>query len=177
MDTIILIAIPEEAPGLVRHPAVFFTGVGKVNAAILTAVLIERHRPSTVINFGTAGGITVSSGLHQVTRFVQRDMMCNALGFEPGQTPFEQAIAIGTDGITCSSGDSFVTDPAHSLGADLVDMESYAMAKACAKTFTEFLCFKYVSDSADSTAPDDWKHTVAHGESHYISKLKELSLY
>jgi adenosylhomocysteine nucleosidase len=177
MDTIILIAIPEEAPGLTSHPAVFFTGVGKVNAAILTAVLIERHRPSTVINFGTAGGITLSSGLHQVTRFVQRDMMCDALGFEPGQTPFESHVALGTPGVTCGSGDSFVNDPAQSLGADLVDMESYAIAKACANSNTRFLCFKYVSDQADSTAPDDWKHTVAQGESHYISKLKELSLY
>ena len=59
METIILIALKEEAPNLSKHSNVFYTGVGKVNAASTTAMLIERHKPKRIVNFGTAGGITV----------------------------------------------------------------------------------------------------------------------
>ena len=58
MNTIILLALPDEAPLLRLHPLVYYTGVGKVNAAIRTAQLIERYKPQRIINFGTAGGIT-----------------------------------------------------------------------------------------------------------------------
>jgi len=177
MDTIILIAISNEAPLELQHrDNVFFTGVGKVNAALCTARLIEQYKPKHIINFGTAGGITVGTGLYQCTRFVQRDIDCKAFGLKAGQTPFESDIAIGIDGITCSTGDNFVSNPVLEIPADLVDMEAYAIAKACQYSKIEFTCFKYISDLADSNANVDWKHTVSLGEKHYINKLKELSI-
>ena len=60
MNDLILLAIPEEAPDLAHMPNVFFTGVGKVNAALTVATLIERYQPTRIFNFGTAGGITAS---------------------------------------------------------------------------------------------------------------------
>ena len=81
MNDIILIAIQEEAPALAALPNIFFTGVGKVNAALSAARLIEKHRPQRIWNFGTAGGITVEGGLHRCTRFLQRDMLVTALGY------------------------------------------------------------------------------------------------
>jgi|TARA_R110000868_G_scaffold16823_5_gene74570 adenosylhomocysteine nucleosidase len=179
MDTIILIAIKDEAPVTLLHQDnVFFTGVGKVNAATHAARLIEQYKPKRIINFGTAGGITVGAGLHHCTRFVQRDMNCTDLGFSAGQTPFESSIAIGTtEGLTCSTGDNFVSTPTLEIPADIVDMEAYAIAKACYYSSIEFICFKYVTDSADTNASTDWKQTVSLGEKHYINKLKELSIY
>jgi adenosylhomocysteine nucleosidase len=103
-------------------------------------------------------------------------MSCEGLGCSPGQTPFETAIAIGTPGLTCSTGDNFVMDPQLLIPADLVDMEAYAIAKACEKHHVEFLCFKYVSDQANATADTDWRESVAHGQLHYVNKLKELNL-
>jgi adenosylhomocysteine nucleosidase len=178
MRDIVLLALPEEAPALVNHPNVFFTGLGKVNAAIVTARLIERHSPTRIINFGTAGGITVGSGLHQATRFVQRDMNCAALGYAVGCTPYDSLhIILDTGaGLTCSTGDDFVTDPVLTIPADLVDMESYAIAKACHLSNTEFVCFKYVSDQADTTASLDWQQQVSQGEQYYISKINELAI-
>lgn len=179
MHTIILVAIPEEVPNDLRHRSnVFFTGVGKVNAAMITAALIEQYNPKRIVNFGTAGGITVPTGLYQCTRFVQRDMTCQALGCTPGQTPFETEIAIqfGPQGYTCSTGDNFVMNPVLEIPADLVDMEAYAIAKCCQRKGIEFVCWKYVSDQANSDAHDDWKSSVAQGEQHYIAKLNELSL-
>jgi len=176
MNDIVLIAIREEAPDLGHMMNVFYTGAGKVNAAITAGELIAKYRPKRVINFGTAGGITVGTGLHECTRFVQRDMSCEGLGCEPGQTPFETSVHIGTPGVTCSTGDNFVMNPQLHIPADLVDMEAYAIAKACEKHRVEFLCFKYVSDQANATANQDWRDSVAQGQLHYINKLKELNL-
>ena len=178
MNDLILIAIQEEAPTLASLPNVFFTGVGKVNAALSAARLIEKHKPQRIWNFGTAGGITVEAGLHRCTRFLQRDMLVTALGFLPGQTPFEDAIALelGTGGLTCSSGDSFVTDSALHLPSDLVDMESYALAKACQHASVAFHCYKFISDRADGASSADWSANVRNGESSYVRILQEHGL-
>jgi adenosylhomocysteine nucleosidase len=178
MNDLILIAIQEEAPTLAALPNVFFTGVGKVNAALSAARLIEKHKPLRIWNFGTAGGITVEAGLHRCTRFLQRDMLVSALGFPPGQTPFEDAIALelGAGGLTCSSGDSFVTDPALHLPSDLVDMEAYALAKACHQAGVAFHCYKFVSDRADGSSSADWSANVCKGEPSYLHILKEHGL-
>jgi len=176
MNDIVLIAVRGEAPDLSYMMNVFYTGVGKVNAAITASEVIVKYQPKRVINFGTAGGITVGTGLHQCTQFVQRDMSCEGLGYEPGQTPFETNVTIGTPGLICSTGDDFVMNPQLHIPADLVDMEAYAIAKACKKYHVEFLCYKYVSDWANATANQDWLDSVAQGQQHYINKLKELKL-
>jgi adenosylhomocysteine nucleosidase len=108
---------------------------------------------------------------------VQRDITCEALGCTPGQTPFETGVYIGnTSGLTCSTGDNFVMNPALAIPADVVDMEAYAIAKACEKYKVEFVCWKYISDQANQNAHSDWQQQVAQGQSHYVNKLKELNL-
>lgn len=169
MSSLILIALELEAPKMSSWKNVHFTGVGKVNAAMTAAQLIERYKPDVVWNFGTAGGITVDGGLHRVTQFVQRDMVCGGIGCDPGQTPFEQGIVLGEgDGLTCSTGDNFVSDPNLEIPADLVDMEAYAIAKVCERAGVEFRCYKYVSDQADGDASAEWSKTVANGEPYFI---------
>jgi len=176
-DTIVLIALPEEAPNLAHMMNLFYTGVGKINAAMTASEIIAKYCPQRIINFGTAGGITVAPGFYQCTRFLQRDMTCEALGCVLGQTPFETGVHIGdSTGLTCSTGDNFVMNPKLEIPADVVDMEAYAIAKACAKYGVEFECWKYISDQANQDAHGDWLQSVAQGQSHYISKLKELQL-
>jgi adenosylhomocysteine nucleosidase len=177
MKDLILIALKEEAPDMASSTKVFFTGIGKVNAAITAAELITKYQPDRVINFGTVGGITVKSGIHQVTKFVQRDMLCVELGSLPGQTPFEDDVVLDFGkGLTCSTGDNFVTDSDLLISADVVDMEAYAIAKACKKYNTEFLCYKFVSDGANDDSSKDWQSMVSLGQSYYLNKLKELNI-
>lgn len=174
---LILIALKEEAPDMAFSMKVFFTGIGKVNAAMTAGELIAKYKPDRIINFGTVGGITVKSGFHQVSKFVQRDMMCCELGSLPGQTPFEDIIIIDNgEGLTCSTGDNFVTDSNLLIPADVVDMEAYAIAKVCKKHNIEFLCYKFVSDGANSDSLHDWHATVSQGQVHYLIKLKELNV-
>jgi len=65
-------------------------GIGKVNAAVGTALLIDRFKPSCVINTGSAGGINkelkfgdavISNGL------VYHDVDVTAFNYAPGQLP------------------------------------------------------------------------------------------
>lgn len=177
MKDLILIALKEEAPEMAISEKVFFTGIGKVNAAMTAAELITKYQPDRVINFGTVGGITVKSGFHQVTKFVQRDMLCCELGSEPGQTPFEEGVVLDLgEGLTCSTGDNFVTDNNLLIPADVVDMEAYAIAKVCRKHGVEFLCFKFVSDGANDDSLNDWQSMVSRGQEYYLHKLKEMNI-
>lgn len=173
MKRLILIALEDEAPQLKGREGVHFTGVGKVNAALTAARLIERHAPIEIWNFGTAGGITVGSGLYECTRFVQRDMDCSPLGFAVGHTPFEDGpeIVFSGGGLVCGSGDQFVTNPALSVAVDLVEMEAYAIAKACSQAGVRFRCFKYVSDSADSASAREWEQNKHRGEELFLKIL------
>ena len=158
---IILTALQEEIPTLYKESHVFVTGLGKVNAAMQATKHILEHKPSLVVNFGTAGALSddIQHGLVECTGFIQRDMDCTPLGFEKHVTPFqENDHMIGLPGIVCGSGDSFVTDGIElaAAGIDVVDMEAYAIAKACNHFGVQFRCFKYISDKADENAGEEW---------------------
>lgn len=176
MNDIILLAMPEEAPSLVGKENVFYTGVGKVNAAIVAATLIERHKPTRVFNFGTAGGITTDhGGIYRCTTFNQRDVILGGCIVGPQAEVLHQPIVIGDDGLTLSTGDNFVTDT-YNINADIVDMEAFAIAKACQNANVEFICYKYISDMADENAPDHFVDSVHKGEDYYIAILKEYGI-
>ena len=92
------------------------------------------------------------------------------LGVDLGETPYEvdppKIIKIPTHPInsinmnlTCASGDSFVQSDIE-VEADIVDMEAYAIAKACYLESVPFVCFKYISDSANKSAADDFNNNV-----------------
>lgn len=178
MNDLILIALISEAPNLYsKYENVFHTGVGKVNAALTAAQLIERYKPNRVFNFGTAGGITVNhGGLYKCTKFSQRDM--HVSGCLVGQELVDHLspIEFSISGLHLSTGDNFVTDPAEAKGADLVDMEAYAIAKACNATGTEFICYKYISDMADENAADHFLDNIHKGEEHYERILEQYSV-
>ena len=55
MKIIILVALKEEAPTLKEEPNVFFTGVGKVNAAhVATKVILEHKKGNVTIDSETS---------------------------------------------------------------------------------------------------------------------------
>lgn len=174
MKDIIIIALEHEAPNMAKWDNVFFSGVGKVNAAITAAKLIQKYKPDTVWNFGTAGGILLDSGCHKMVNFVERDKgECpEALEVMLPKDPITLSFGVG---YTCSTGDNFVTDPELDIPAHVVDMEAFAIAKACQQAHVEFKCFKYISDSADESADTNWLENIQKGEEHFIKIYKEGS--
>ena len=179
MNVIVLVALKEETPTLQSEPNVFFTGVGKINAAHVATKVILEHKPNLVINYGTAGAIDtpLKGKLVEVSKFVQRDMDCGPLGFEKYVTPYEESsLYIGEGNLICGSGDSFVTDKHSNGGANIVDMEAYALAKVCGELGVSFRCFKYMSDEADENASSDWKEFASMGEHLFLERLDEEKL-
>ena len=163
-----------------------YTGVGKVNAAIhLTEYLLKKGRPDYIVNYGTAGSKKVKVGsLVDCTKFVQRDMDVSGLGFEKYETPFEDDISKKIDFsdfennplnhlLTCATGDSFIATTGGHAG-DVVDMESYALAKVCLKFDIPFIAFKYISDSADNDASIDWVENLKKGKKLFKKTVLEV---
>ena len=177
MKILILVALKDELDvNEIGDLKVYYSGVGKVNAAIKTLQVIQKHSPDLIINFGTAGSLNPRlSGLLEVGSFYQRDMNASPLGFEVGQTPFEEDIEItfGREGVTCGTGDKFVTSTPI-LKTDIVDMEAYAIAKVCKLKNIDFRCFKFISDNADNEAKDDWVDNVSLGAKLFIEKIGSL---
>ena len=174
---LILVAIEDELKrsDLPDHK-IEYIGVGKVNAVFNTLDAIEKHSTKQIINFGTAGSLDAKiKGLVEVSSFFQRDMDATPLGFEVGQTPFEDNIEItfGRDGVTCGTGDKFVTSTPK-LKTDIVDMEAFAIAKVCKLKNIDFRCFKFISDNADSKAKNDWVDNVSLGTKLFIEKISNL---
>ena len=175
---LILVAIEDELKrsDLPDHQ-IEYIGVGKVNAVFNTLNAIEKHSPQQIINFGTAGSLDVKiKGLVEVSSFFQRDMDATPLGFEIGQTPFEENIEItfGREGVTCGTGDKFATS-APKLKTDIVDMEAFAIAKVCKSKNIDFRCFKFISDNADNEAKDDWVDNVSLGAKLFMQKISNLA--
>ena len=172
--TLILVALESELPKAdVPGWNVQYIGVGKVNASLGICHYFQQFNPRTVINFGTAGAVRDGlSGLVEATDFYQRDMDATPMGFKFGQTPFEDALSISLDrpGLTCGTGDSFVTETP-SLITDIVDMEAFALAKFAKQTGVDFRCFKYISDSADKNAPNEWENTVHRSSNLFINQV------
>ena len=178
-EVLLIIALKEEFPrSLLPEFNIEYCGVGKINATYKALEIISKYEPKLIINFGTAGSLTKNLfGLHEVSHFFQRDMDASALGFKIGVTPFEErsVIDFGRTGLSCSSGDNFVSSPPE-LKTDLVDMEAYAIAKVCVLKNVQFMCFKYVSDNADESASKNWKANASLGATAFKDMIKNLDL-
>ena len=186
---LVAMALPAESAGVFHAAAidVLYTGIGKVNSAIALTRRLARLRregrgPPLVVNFGTAGSARIPARtLVACRRFVDRDMDVGAFGFAPGVTPFDElppmlefpAVFAGLPEAVCGSGDSFAATD-HGPACDVVDMEAYALAKACRIEGAGFACAKYVSDSADANAAAHWKENVAGAAERFLALYREL---
>jgi adenosylhomocysteine nucleosidase len=173
----IIVALEEELPrDLLPEFNVFYSGVGKINATYKSLEIINEFNPKLIINYGTAGSLRENlNGLYEVSDFFQRDMDASELGFKVGETPLDSINNISFDrkGLSCGTGDNFVISEPKLL-TDLVDMESYALAKVCMIKKIDFICFKYVSDKADRNASKNWKENVSSGKNLFKEKLLKL---
>jgi adenosylhomocysteine nucleosidase len=103
------------------------------------------------------------------------------LGFALGVTPYDEAPScLRFDPVfkhlapaVCGSGDSFATT-ATDVDCAVVDMEAYALAKACWYAKAQFACAKYVSDGADHAAGDDWQQNLHKAADEFLRLYLEL---
>lgn len=147
---------------------VLYTGVGKLNAAIhLLSYGLDRLNIKAIINLGTAVSGQYKPGtILQVSRFLQRDMLCQPLvpkyftPFEVMEFPYLDLYNFDTDffeNVTCGTGDSFLSSCLIGREYEIADMEGFALAKVAKVLGIPLLSLKYVSDSGDS---DEWVQSL-----------------
>ncbi len=136
-------------------------GVGPVEAAlgIGAALATAQPLPDLVVSLGSAGSAKLEQGsVHEITSVSYRDMDASPLGFEKGVTPFlDQPATIpltpmidGVANASLSTGADIISGDAYSaIDADLVDMESFSIVRACQTFGVAFCGLRGVSDGAE----------------------------
>lgn len=146
----------------------YFIGVGPVEAAINTTTIIAKTNPDLVVSLGSAGSCSLEQGeVYQAVSVSYRDMDASPLGFEKGRTPFlelpadiplDQSIT-GVAGKRLSTGANVVSGSAYDqIDADMVDMESFAVVRACMMRDIPTICLRGISDGdSELRHYDDWR--------------------
>lgn len=153
------------------------SGIGKVNAAMATAILLEKYKPDVVINTGSAGGLHTDLNVGDVvisTEVRHHDVDVTAFNYEYGQVPgmpaafpsdeklrsIAKKCAEKINGIQVVeglivTGDSFMNDPVRvdyvkGKFGDLhaVEMEAAAIAQVCYAFNVPFVVTRALSDIA-----------------------------
>lgn len=153
------------------------SGIGKVNAAIGTTLLLQTFAPDCVINTGSAGGFDSRLNVGDVVisdEVRHHDVDVTVFGYEPGQVPGLPA-AFTADPLLArmaeecigqlphthtvrgliATGDSFMNCPervAHTRtlfpAMQAVEMEAAAIAQTCHQFKTPFIVIRALSDIA-----------------------------
>lgn len=202
-------AMPEEVAGLVRllnkkqetkyAGLTFFqgiidlqkvvivqSGIGKVNAAMCTQILINCFHIKAVINTGVAGGIDPQVEIGDVVisqDALHHDFDTTVFGHELGAIPQMKLSRFPADPTlreiamsqACKilsknqvhlglvvSGDQFISSTkqkqriANSFQASCVEMEGAAIAHVAYLNQTPYVIIRIMSDKADNSAPDNF---------------------
>jgi adenosylhomocysteine nucleosidase len=174
MHVAILVALRSELDLGVLPGDVVITGIGKVNAALAAARIIQERQPELIVNYGTAGGVACAPHqLVEVGAVVQRDADIEPLA--PRGALLDDVVTIkgAWAGVRCGSGDSFVrgADPWLQANCDIVDMELWGIAKACTAAGVGWRSVKWVTDTADENAAAAWKANVHRGTGAFLDWL------
>lgn len=162
----------EYGPELRGRISPLITGVGPVEAAAavterLTRLAVEDKLPLMVVSLGSAGSAALEQcGLYQASSVSWRDMDASAIGFEPGVVPFLDLPAVlplgpfipGIPVATLSTGGDIVSgDVYHLIDAEMVDMETYAVLRACQRFGLPLIALRGISDGdRELGALADW---------------------
>ena len=179
------------------------SGIGKVNAAITTTVLLEKYQAACVINTGSAGGLQGGMKQGDVVVGIQtahHDADATAFGYAIGQLPqmparydsdaglIEHAAraAIAFDGAAIHrglivSGDQFINHPdkiarirAHFPDALAVEMEAAAIAQTCYQFARPCVIIRALSDLADGEAEYSFETFLQMAATHSAEMVENL---
>lgn len=162
----VMAADAEYGPALSRRFKPLMTGVGPVEAALGTGIALRDLNQSTglpdlVVSLGSAGSRSCTLGeVYQVASVSWRDMDASRLGFTKGVTPFIdhpvdlplrtplelRAMRLST-GADIVGGDEYAA-----INADMVDMETFAVARACQRFDVPLMGLRGISDGPGELA-------------------------
>jgi adenosylhomocysteine nucleosidase len=156
------------------------SGVGKVNAAVTTQILLDTFGVSRVLFTGVAGAVHPGLNIGDIvisSQCIQHDMDVSALGYPRGVIPYQEISAFPADqtlvqlaeqachdlkqqsvtGIVLS-GDQFIASAELvaklrlELNGACAEMEGAAVAQVCFMNEIPFVILRSMSDKADGSA-------------------------
>jgi len=166
------------------------SGVGKVNAAVCTQILIDAFAVDAIIFTGVAGALDPTLDIGDIVvslDAMHHDMDATALGFPRGTIPFHPASVFAADPALVRialesgrelyrerivtgrvlSGDQFVADREtvrrlhEELQGTCTEMEGAAVAQVCAMNGIPFVIVRSMSDKADGSAHINFQQFTA----------------
>jgi adenosylhomocysteine nucleosidase len=177
----------EFGPHLAARFRPLFTGVGPIEAALATGLALASldPLPDLVVSLGSAGSRRCPLGtVRQVSAVSWRDMDASRLGFARGVTPFLDRPAIeplptplSLPTATLATGSTIVGgDDYAAIDADLVDMETYAVLRACQRFGVPLIGLRGVSDGpGELHGVDGWTALLAHLDEALAAAVDELA--
>ncbi|MGL5244084.1 MAG: 5'-methylthioadenosine/adenosylhomocysteine nucleosidase [Sarcina sp.] len=180
-------------------------GIGKVNAAVCTQILISEYNVNTIINVGVAGGVgkeIYPGNVVIADSLIQHDMDTSAFGDKIGQIPrlntfdfkcdsnlielAEKACEVNADIQSFTgrivTGDQFIADPEKvrwfekEFTALACEMEGGSIAHVCYLNNIPFVVIRSISDNANNGAHMDFAEFTTIGVKNSTSILKSMIL-
>jgi len=179
------------------------SGVGKVNAAVCTQVLIDRFNVGKVIFTGVAGALDPELDIGDIvisSSSVQHDIDVTALGYGRGVIPYQEVSDWAADEELVAaasaagdklfpghiktgkvlSGDQFIADRSlvqrlrDELGGTCVEMEGASVAQVCAMNQVPYVVIRSISDKADGSAEVNFAEFTVTASNRSFAIVNEL---
>lgn len=174
------------------------SGVGKVNAAICSQILVDHFHVDGIINTGIAGSLRNEINIGDIvlsTDAVQHDVDASAFGYKPGEIPQMSVSQFKADeklleiGLECCrkvntdiqtfagrivTGDQFIGERAKkdwlkdTFDGYCTEMEGAAIAHVATLNQVPFLIVRAISDKADESVTVDYTAFEAAAIKHSI---------
>lgn len=186
-----------------QHVVITLSGIGKVNAAMTTALLIEHFKPVYVINTGSAGALAADLHIGDVVigqQTAHHDVNVTAFGYVPGQVPqlparFEADAVLLQAAVKAAatfgqaqiqqglivSGDQFIGSvqqrnqiQATFADALAVEMEAAAIAQVCYQQAVAFVVIRAISDNGNDEASVDFDTFLHQAGAHSAQMVMDL---
>lgn len=180
------------------------SGIGKVNAAVCTQILIDDFNADYVINTGIAGSLRAEIDIADIvisSDVLHHDVDATGFGYALGQIPRMEVLSFEADkrlielaDTACRkvlpqisthigrvvSGDQFISDKGvktHILDnfeGYCTEMEGAAIAQAAYLNGVPFVILRAISDKADDSATMDYPTFEKQAIANSVALLKEL---
>ncbi|WP_090523777.1 5'-methylthioadenosine/S-adenosylhomocysteine nucleosidase [Paracoccus isoporae] len=188
----VMAAPAEYGPALKARFTPLMTGIGPIEAAVEMGIALSRlqaaeRMPRLVVSLGSAGSAKLEQGaIYQAGSVSWRDMDASALGFEKGTTPLLDLPATlplplripGIPTASLSTGANVVSGAAYdAIPEEMVDMESFAVLRACQKFDLPLIVLRGISDGAEELSHlEDWTrylHVVDAGLAEAVDAMRD----
>lgn len=182
---------------------VVVSGIGKVNAAICTQILVDIFDVNMVMNVGVAGGVKSDINPGDIviaSSLVHHDMDCSVFGDKIGQVPRmdvydfkcdEKLVNIAKNIVLkdlnhksvvgiIATGDQFIADNKKvkwledTFDASAVEMEGVSIAHVAYQNNIPFIVIRSISDNANTGASIDFEKFVPYAVENSMIFIKGL---